>query len=83
MMVVVGYAEGGLEFSTDDGSGPAGDQQTAASMAGAMNGGAYPSFPTSYRPDRPEKYSRKVFVGGLPPDIDEGMICLHPVDEKS
>ena len=45
-MVVVGYAEGGLEFSTDDGSGPAGDQQTAAGMTGAMNGGAF-------RPSRP------------------------------
>ena len=25
-----------------------------------------------------ERYSRKVFVGGLPPDIDEGGFTLHP-----
>jgi len=24
----------------------------------------------------PDTYSRKVFVGGLPPDIDEGESCL-------
>lgn len=23
-----------------------------------------------------ERYSRKVFVGGLPPDIDEGIVCF-------
>lgn len=28
--------------------------------------------PTSDLPDHVERYSRKVFVGGLPPDIDEG-----------
>ena len=28
--------------------------------------------PTSELPDHVERYSRKVFVGGLPPDIDEG-----------
>lgn len=28
-----------------------------------------PRSPTDYLPER---YSRKVFVGGLPPDIDEG-----------
>lgn len=30
--------------------------------------------------ERVERYSRKVFVGGLPPDIDEGMFskdCLE------
>jgi hypothetical protein len=26
-----------------------------------------------------ERYSRKVFVGGLPPDIDEGGFTLHPL----
>lgn len=25
--------------------------------------------------ERVERYSRKVFVGGLPPDIDEGESC--------
>lgn len=32
--------------------------------------------PTSDLPDHIERYSRKVFVGGLPPDIDEGMVTL-------
>ncbi|KAF6037573.1 cpb-2 [Bugula neritina] len=36
-----------------------------AGMNGAFTGSS------DYRPDRPERYSRKVFVGGLPPDIDE------------
>lgn len=27
--------------------------------------------------ERVERYSRKVFVGGLPPDIDEGKDVLH------
>lgn len=26
--------------------------------------------------ERIERFSRKVFVGGLPPDIDEGIIVL-------
>ena len=30
------------------------------------------SSPTSQGIDRIERFSRKVFVGGLPPDIDEG-----------
>lgn len=30
--------------------------------------------PTSDLPDHIERYSRKVFVGGLPPDIDEGTV---------
>lgn len=32
--------------------------------------------PTSDLPDHIERYSRKVFVGGLPPDIDEGMVTM-------
>lgn len=27
--------------------------------------------------DNGERFSRKVFVGGLPPDIDEGKMSLH------
>lgn len=27
--------------------------------------------------ERVERYSRKVFVGGLPPDIDEGIFEYH------
>jgi len=41
-----------------------------AGMNGAFTGSS------DYRPDRPERYSRKVFVGGLPPDIDEGIFTL-------
>ena len=33
--------------------------------------------PTSDLPDHIERYSRKVFVGGLPPDIDEGMKTFY------
>lgn len=29
--------------------------------------------------ERIERYSRKVFVGGLPPDIDEGNLKVQPV----
>ena len=32
--------------------------------------------PSSQSIDRIEKFSRKVFVGGLPPDIDEGMMNI-------
>lgn len=28
--------------------------------------------------ERIERYSRKVFVGGLPPDIDEGNLKMQP-----
>jgi len=42
-----------------------------ALMNNGSNGAVSP-FPGGYRQDRPERFSRKVFVGGLPPDIDEG-----------
>ena len=29
-----------------------------------------------------ERYSRKVFVGGLPPDIDEGKSCLLKMEQE-
>ena len=35
-------------------------------------GGTPRSSPSSQGIDRIERFSRKVFVGGLPPDIDEG-----------
>jgi len=35
------------------------------------------SSPHSQGSETGERFSRKVFVGGLPPDIDEGMIYLH------
>ncbi|XP_067940949.1 cytoplasmic polyadenylation element-binding protein 2-like [Watersipora subatra] len=57
----------GLEFNGDEVSGN--PEQRAA--VPAMNGSF--TFP-GYRPDRPERFSRKVFVGGLPPDIDEDEI---------
>lgn len=33
------------------------------------------SSPHSQGSETGERYSRKVFVGGLPPDIDEGMLA--------
>ena len=33
------------------------------------------SSPHALLQEKEEKYSRKVFVGGLPPDIDEGIKC--------
>lgn len=33
------------------------------------------SSPHTLLQEKEEKYSRKVFVGGLPPDIDEGMFA--------
>jgi hypothetical protein len=35
------------------------------------------SSPHSNNSDNGERFSRKVFVGGLPPDIDEGMSCFE------
>lgn len=35
--------------------------------------GSAQSSPNSQGIDRIERFSRKVFVGGLPPDIDEGI----------
>lgn len=32
--------------------------------------------------ERMERYSRKVFVGGLPPDIDEGKRRIHAFSER-
>lgn len=34
------------------------------------------SSPQSQSSDMNERFSRKVFVGGLPPDIDEGIINI-------
>lgn len=34
------------------------------------------SSPQSQNSDVNERFSRKVFVGGLPPDIDEGKLIL-------
>lgn len=35
------------------------------------------SSPHTLLQEKEEKYSRKVFVGGLPPDIDEGMFDMY------
>ena len=37
-----------------------------------MNPGGHGQMP-QHAGERIERYSRKVFVGGLPPDIDEGL----------
>ena len=40
-----------------------------------------PTGPTGPSPDVPsEVYSRKIFVGGLPPDIDEGSFFVDSFD---
>lgn len=47
--------------------------------SGGYNSGPMAAMASGYRPDRKEKFSRKVFVGGLPPDIDEGKcapVCM-------
>ena len=43
-------------------------QTGSSSVIGPMMG--------NYDPNSSERFSRKVFVGGLPPDIDEGMFSL-------
>ena len=48
-----------------------GIDQSVHSLAGTSR-----SSPSSQGIDRIEKFSRKVFVGGLPPDIDEGMLNI-------
>lgn len=50
---------------TDDGT----LDQTVPSLGSPVN--------TSPGSERIERFSRKVFVGGLPPDIDEGTFCIH------
>lgn len=56
------------QFPNDDSSVPPLDQSHGMPPMNGFIGGF-----SAYRPDRPERFSRKVFVGGLPPDIDEGM----------
>lgn len=38
------------------------------------------SSPVSAGSEHGERFSRKVFVGGLPPDIDEGRVLKFPVE---
>jgi len=43
------------------------------------------SSPHSQGSESSERFSRKVFVGGLPPDIDEGSFNIHilpPIQQK-
>ena len=53
-----------------------GHDQTVPNMASPCR-----SSPNSQ--DRNERYSRKVFVGGLPPDIDEGTWHAHPANRPA
>lgn len=52
-----------------------GDNSSGLDPSQGMMNPPYNSMFSAYRPDRPERYSRKVFVGGLPPDIDEGLFA--------
>lgn len=56
------------QFTGDDGL-----EHSALALNGCGYAGPMAAISSAYRPDRPERFSRKVFVGGLPPDIDEGM----------
>ena len=68
------------ELSLSSGSSSHGVSRTPSPPTSSS--ATYPSFPSSNQPGAasttaaamlPETYSRKVFVGGLPPDIDQGI----------
>jgi len=69
-------------YSEDSGMGSILDTESLMSVGGGGGGGGGPSsglFNSSPRAmpvdmNKEERFSRKVFVGGLPPDIDEGRI---------
>lgn len=58
------------ELSTSSGSSSHGVSRTPSPSYSASS-----SF-TSTSGAVPETYSRKVFVGGLPPDIDQGIVVF-------
>ncbi len=67
----------------DDFSGGAGDDPSTSGVFDANNSGFFSSTRSSPRSQGSqydssgERFSRKVFVGGLPPDIDEGEESKH------
>lgn len=66
-------ATGGFEGDVTSGHMPS----AAATLPGYLNPSLVPNAMSGGPPPaREERYSRKVFVGGLPPDIDEGTSLL-------
>jgi hypothetical protein len=68
-------------YSEDSGMGSILDTESLMSVGGGgQSTGLFNSSPRAMQMDmnKEERFSRKVFVGGLPPDIDEGKIvfCL-------
>ena len=77
---------GGGQGGSGDDFGDGGDQQPTGSGGGGGGGGVFdanssgffsstrssPRSQNSQFDSSGERFSRKVFVGGLPPDIDEG-----------
>ena len=58
---------------TSSSSGSNGSRTPSPQQSGS-SGYSSACSPPSFSPP-PETYSRKVFVGGLPPDIDQGETC--------
>lgn len=58
------------------------DDHISEEAGGYVDGSAIPlgsparSSPQSLGSEVTERFSRKVFVGGLPPDIDEGQLII-------
>lgn len=55
-------------FPVEDERSFAEDESVDQGLAGLVSAHCFPHL----NGERVERYSRKVFVGGLPPDIDEG-----------
>ena len=58
---------------TSSSSGSNGSRTPSPQQSGSSSGYSSACSPSSFSPP-PETYSRKVFVGGLPPDIDQGEV---------
>ena len=73
------YTSGGKNFISLEDSGVLLDESHLVDALGAPLPMPSPSrsSPRSQNSDNGERFSRKVFVGGLPPDIDEGNFMLH------
>ena len=54
---------------------PFGSTRNSSPRSQTGSNSAISSIMGNYDPNSSERFSRKVFVGGLPPDIDEGKIC--------
>jgi hypothetical protein len=61
-------------YSEDSGMGSILDTESLMSVGGGQSTGLFNTSPRAMPMDmnKDERFSRKVFVGGLPPDIDEG-----------